>query len=503
MTSVALRPRRAGLPESAAPSRPLAAGAAILVGAGVGAGVGLLGAATVLVLAVGFCVAAVSVARPWLGLAVLALVTYTRLSDIAIAYHGAPSLAQPFVALLALVAALRWRALGGWPPALGRAALVVIGYLAACLLSALFAGDWAASVATLVTFGKDALLAFIVVGLVRTPAALRAVIWALLAAGLLIATLAIHQYFTKSFTNNYGGLALADLQAIAGEQRGYRVGGPIGDPNYFAQVLLVLVPLGIDRARNAARPAARAFAAASAVTATVAVVLTFSRGAALVGAVLAVLLIAHHRPGRRFLALAAIAGLALLPLLPQGYTDRLKTLGGPPAYAESSGAAQSVEGRQRSVQAGLRMFATQPLVGVGLGNYTAEEPDFTSSATLYSSREGGAAHNLYVEVAAETGLVGLGAFVALLWGAFRSLRDARVAARGRGAYALGESVWALRAGFVAYLGSAVFIHAAYPRYLWLLLGLSLAAANLAASPAAGPAPHPAPEPSPSAAAGAS
>jgi O-antigen ligase len=488
MSTIALRrPRVGSVQPFAAPSKRVVAAAGVPIGACVGVAVGLLGATKALMLVGGLCVAAVSIAQPSVGLAVLALVTYTRLSDIAITYHGAPSLAQPFVALLALVTALRWRALGGWPPAWNRAAVVVVAYLGACLLSGLFAADWAASVATLVTFAKDALLAFIVVALVRTPAALRAVVWALLTAGLLIATLAIHQYFTKSFTDNYGGLALADLQSIAGEQRGYRVGGPIGDPNYFAQVLLVLVPLGVERARNATRRAARVVAAASTLTATVAVVLTFSRGAALVGAVLAVLLIAHHRPGRRFLVLATVAGLALLPLLPQGYTDRLKTLGGAPSYTESSGAAQSVEGRQRSVQAGLRMFMTQPVVGVGLGNYSAEEPDFTDSATLYSSRQGGAAHNLYVEVAAETGLVGLGAFLALLWGAFRSLGEARSAAVDRAAHELGESLWALRAGLIAYLGSAVFIHAAYPRYLWLLLGLSLAAANLAARPVAEPA----------------
>jgi O-antigen ligase len=69
--------------------------------------------------------------------------------------------------------------------------------------------------------------------------------------------------------------------------------------------------------------------------------------------------------------------------------------------------------RMSQMQAGWRMFLAHPLLGVGPGNYGVAYPQF-AVGTWYISR--GHAHNYYLHMAAETGLAGLAAYMALLTG---------------------------------------------------------------------------------------
>jgi O-antigen ligase len=69
--------------------------------------------------------------------------------------------------------------------------------------------------------------------------------------------------------------------------------------------------------------------------------------------------------------------------------------------------------RMAQMQAGWRMFLAHPLTGVGPGNFTPAYPAF-AVGTWYASR--GHAHNYYIHIAAETGLIGALAYLALLAG---------------------------------------------------------------------------------------
>ncbi len=65
------------------------------------------------------------------------------------------------------------------------------------------------------------------------------------------------------------------------------------------------------------------------------------------------------------------------------------------------------------IQAGWRMVRAHPLTGVGPGNYTPAYGD-VAVFPWYASR--GHAHNYYLHIAAESGLIGLLAYLALLGG---------------------------------------------------------------------------------------
>lgn len=66
-------------------------------------------------------------------------------------------------------------------------------------------------------------------------------------------------------------------------------------------------------------------------------------------------------------------------------------------------------------QAGGNMFLSNPWLGVGVGNFNATYPQFYPGQWLYSQ---GHAHNYYIHSAAETGIIGISAYLALLVVAF-------------------------------------------------------------------------------------
>ena len=87
------------------------------------------------------------------------------------------------------------------------------------------------------------------------------------------------------------------------------------------------------------------------------------------------------------------------------------------------------------------------------------------------------AHSLYLELAAETGVVGLFAFLLVIVMVLHPLDEARRRTRYSD-----RKLWGLLCGLelamLVFLTTSVFLHAAYIRYCWLLLALSVAAALL-------------------------
>lgn len=71
----------------------------------------------------------------------------------------------------------------------------------------------------------------------------------------------------------------------------------------------------------------------------------------------------------------------------------------------------AVAERMAHWQAGWRMFTDDPLTGVGAGNFNASYPEYFVRSTFRISQ--GHAHNFYIQILAENGLVGLVLYVTL------------------------------------------------------------------------------------------
>ena len=99
--------------------------------------------------------------------------------------------------------------------------------------------------------------------------------------------------------------------------------------------------------------------------------------------------------------------------LPQAITGRVQDLGGyfggpDPARTEITDENFSVLERLAHWQAGLKMLEDQPWLGVGIGNYGTA---YSRYPQPHWYEPLGHAHNVFINFAAETGIVGLAAFL--------------------------------------------------------------------------------------------
>lgn len=130
------------------------------------------------------------------------------------------------------------------------------------------------------------------------------------------------------------------------------------------------------------------------------VMLTYSRGGFL-GMVAGFGVIVVRERSRRLAAAIVVGGVAFFALFTgQSYHDRLLSIGG---YEEDA----SAQSRINSWEAGRAMITDNPIFGVGLKQYTRAFP-------YYSSKEVFVAHNSWLQLATECGLLALGSWAMLI-----------------------------------------------------------------------------------------
>ncbi len=217
---------------------------------------------------------------------------------------------------------------------------------------------------------------------------------------------------------------------------------------------------------------------------------TYSRAAALGVACLLALLLWRH-PRRGWVAAAAGLGLvAALGLAPRGLWGRLQTLAANSLTAPRAQIADaSIRDRQHEMRTGWLMFRAHPLLGVGPGNYESEYLRYSALAGGSGDTRVRDPHSLYIQIAAETGLAGLAAFLALLVAAYRLMERGRRRAARLGATHLAGLVAALELAVGLYLLLSTFLHDAYFRHFLLLLALGGLGASLALEAGAGRQPR--------------
>jgi putative inorganic carbon (hco3(-)) transporter len=117
-------------------------------------------------------------------------------------------------------------------------------------------------------------------------------------------------------------------------------------------------------------------------------------------------------------------------VIPFGITGRVLSAFGLAGVSLDSVTAENFSAVQRLAfwQAGLNMFTKNPVLGVGIGNYIQAYPTYAAQGweTVL-----GHAHDYYLNAAAETGVLGLAAYLALLANSFRQVAwSVRTAPRG-------------------------------------------------------------------------
>lgn len=407
------------------------------------------------------------------GLLILVFIMYTRISDILVHNYDAPSIAKFYVPLLVVTILVRWvfnrEAPLGWQ----KLTIFLIVYGLVGFASMLYAPDTTRVINALEVFLKDAIIAIIVVSLLSTPDTFRRVVWTLLFIGIFLGTISIYQYLTGTYNNDYWGFALANIQNIKGETNDYRTAGPIGDPNYYAQIMGVMVPLALERVFRERNPILKGVALWALVASLFAVFLTYSRGGFLAVSVAVIAYFVFYPPKIIYIPIALLGGILLFSLAPPNYFDRILSLG--ELFNPQGGMMVedvALRGRASENLAALEMVKSQPLFGVGFSNYSLLFNQYSKQAGLALVATERAAHNLYLEVVAETGLVGLAVFMSMLYIGLKTVFNAWKIFVKTKSHEFAGMAASFGVAFLGYLVAAFFIHNAYPRYFYLMLGLA-------------------------------
>jgi O-antigen ligase len=418
------------------------------------------------------------------GAVVLLFILYTRLSDLGIDTHGVSpvdpkglsSISQIcLLALTALVFVRRTREGGARSLGSQSGTWMAIGlYLSVLYASSVWAPDEGLAAGQAASLLKNLLIVYVIAELLNTTRAQRLAVWSLLAAGDLMSGLTILQDATHTFDNTYLGMAQAPIRQIVGMDSGFRSSGPIGDPNFYSLILAVLVPLALLRLRDERHPTLRLAALVTTVLLLGAIALTYSRGGLVTVIIPIVLLVplAHIKP--RHVVVTLLLALPFLPLVPGAYWQRIATL----AQGDNS-----ITSRAGSQDVALAMFTAHPLGGVGADNYTVTYRLISMQLNVPDAAEN--PHNLYLAIAAETGLAGFLTFTGAMMMVLRGLWRRRAEAMLRDDRVVEGLATSCLLALATYLIGVVFLPIAYPRYLWVLVGLALAITIPAEAPERG------------------
>ena len=418
---------------------------------------------------------------------------YTNLGAVALKFHGVPSLIATALVPTLLVIPLIWYVL------VRREKLVITPVLQLLLtmaiiylLGAALSVDITLAIPQLTEyFVEGLLLYFLVTNVVRTPAMLKRVVWVLLVSGGLIGGLSLYQQVTGTFDNNYGGFAQVassfgtGVEELQGQVEQPRLAGSIGEQNRYGQIMLMLAPLGLFQLWIHRSTGARILALILTTLIIIGGTLSFSRGAA-VGFVLMILIMVFLRYIRVRQLVLIILGVGLvLAMFPQ-YTLRLNSLNvfstllQPDSGPALAGADNSVRDRASEMLAALLVFRDHPVFGVGPGMVRYYTRDYARQIGISSLPGDFQAHNLFLGIAGDAGLLGLMCFLLILYIPLRDLARARkrwMVTRPDLSYLATAFFQAL----VGYIVTGLFLHLSYYRFFYLMIALAVVASNFTES----------------------
>lgn len=422
--------------------------------------------------------------RPDGALLLFAVGLYLNLPVLLSLNTGIPSAITSLFALLLAVPFLAYVVIGRRPLVITPALGLMIGYLVILVLSATLPGGAVAStVKPIVTFLTEGLLLYVLVtNVVRTSQTLRRVLWAVVLAGALMGTVSIWQEVTGSYSTTLAGFAQVDSSGfdvgndLTGKELRPRLAGPIGEKNRYAQIMLVLFPLAVSRIRAERRRSLRLAAAVCSGLILSGALLTFSRGAAVAVALLVVAMALLKMIAIRHLVALLVGLVVLVAVVAPDYVTRIQSLAAAEsATTQGGGADGALQGRATENLAAYYVFRDHPLLGVGPDQFFREySQQYGNDLNLRFLDENRRAHNLYLEIAADTGALGLAAFLAIVGVTMFQLWRLAVFWRHRDRELTNQAL-AFVLALVAYLSTGIFLQLAYQRYFWFILALANAA----------------------------
>lgn len=254
-----------------------------------------------------------------------------------------------------------------------------------------------------------------------------------------------------------------------------RYGGPGLDTNFWGRHLILGVPMAcalLVRARRAGRRNVGIGWSAALIALFAGVYLTQSRGTLVATAAVLFVWVLASGPTVRRRGLISLPLVALVVLLP-GIGDRFLALIADVSDSGSThGVDPSVVGRIAAQETAWMLFNERPVFGFGPDVFDSEVPRYSGLVDTAVLVPADASHNLYAQLAAESGIVGLLGWLAFIGGFiwYIAVMAARLPAESPNADR--SLAAAALAAIIGWSIASIFLHLAYFRTFAIVLALA-------------------------------
>lgn len=434
---------------------------------------------------IGLAFALAMFVAPSLGAYVLIIAIFSNISD-ELTNRGYPGIIEPLVALVVTAIAARFIYIEKGSTLHSKTWWIeffLIFFFVVMTLSFVMASDQDRAQAAILDLGKDIVIIYCIFFALKSTGTWKNAIWVVIAVTFVLSILGVYQTLTGSHDQDFFGLATVKMDKLSSDSTTPRLGGPINAPNMWGQVIVSVMALVIFRLLHERNYIVKFIGLLILGILFFEMLETYSRGAYLaLGVVLImVFFLFEYRTNPVVTVSGFLAVVVAISFVPSNYLDRfssLLTLSPTDEYAVYSDS--SFRGRSSEMLTGLSMFASSPLLGVGAGNYKNNYQEFTQKIGIEMRAEARDPHSLYIQILAENGLLGFLAFVGLISALFNGLARAKQSIKALATIKLDWINWlsSMQVSLTGYLVAATFLHGAYIRYFWILVGLAIVAIRL-------------------------
>jgi O-antigen ligase len=251
--------------------------------------------------------------------------------------------------------------------------------------------------------------------------------------------------------------------------------GTMYDPNDLAMVIVTILPIAMMYGFHS-KGTERLFGIGASIIGIIVITLTQSRGG-FIGLITIAFLIffSKSRFKIKYLIILLLLGVMFVRFAPTEYMDRIGTITG-----EDDGGS----GRTLVWKRSLRMISSNPF-GYGVNNfqsaygrYVENDPNAEEASGGYMTYSWKTAHNSFILVAVELGVLGLAVYVYLIYKAYNNFkRIKKTFTSGTILYQYAEF---LKISLVGFLACAFFLSQSYSSMLFLLVAISSVMVNVIA-----------------------
>ena len=215
----------------------------LILGVAISLAVFNFGWITLIILPIGIVVLATAW-NPSIGLVSLVILIFIQLQRVVTEFHDLPGPGKPFVVFLSLVVGIRLFIFNERPVSWIKNSLILIVYLVFLVLSVITASHLAPALSEMIDVAQNLVLASIILYIIQDTKSLKSAIWSIIVAGIIMASISVFQRLTGTYQNTYWGFGGWEYSGYVGRPR---MTGPYFTPNPYAQVLVVIFIVALDR----------------------------------------------------------------------------------------------------------------------------------------------------------------------------------------------------------------------------------------------------------------